>query len=188
MVTFDNAGVGGSAGITPDTIEQMARDAIAFLPAMQLGPVNLLGFSIGSLIAQQIALTRPAIVCRLVLASSAPQGAAGMHGWAPEIIGVIGTPHTSPEASPARTPAGTRVPERCGACTPGPKTGTRPRRGRPARPSTTRCELVERAAVGQSGCHAAVRVRRAPPQPALEGAIAPERTGQFTAARITLTG
>ena len=38
------------------------------------------------------------IVRRLVLASAAPQGAAGMHGWAPEIIGAIGTPHTSPEA------------------------------------------------------------------------------------------
>ena len=38
------------------------------------------------------------IVRRLVLASAAPQGAAGMHGWAPEVIGAIGTPHTSPEA------------------------------------------------------------------------------------------
>jgi pimeloyl-ACP methyl ester carboxylesterase len=97
-VTFDNAGVGGSTGTTPDTIEQMARDAIAFLAAMEFNQVDLLGFSIGSFIAQQIALTRPAIVRRLVLASSAPQGAAGMHGWAPEVIGAIGTPETSPEA------------------------------------------------------------------------------------------
>jgi pimeloyl-ACP methyl ester carboxylesterase len=98
VVTFDNAGVGGSTGTTPDTIEQMARDAIAFLAAMQLGPVDLLGFSIGSFVAQRIALTRPGIVRRLVLASAAPQGAAGMHGWPPEVIGAIGTPHTSPEA------------------------------------------------------------------------------------------
>ena len=97
VVTFDNAGVGGSAGTTPDTIEQMARDAIAFLAAMGFGQADLLGFSIGSFVAQQIALTRPAIVRRLVLASSAPQGAAGMHGWAPEVIGAIGTPKTSPE-------------------------------------------------------------------------------------------
>jgi pimeloyl-ACP methyl ester carboxylesterase len=60
--------------------------------------VDLLGFSIGSFVAQQIALVRPAIVRRLVLASSAPQGAAGLHGWAPEVIGAIGTPNTSPEA------------------------------------------------------------------------------------------
>ena len=98
VITFDNAGVGGSTGTTPDTIEQMARDAIAFLAAMQFSQVDLLGFSIGSFVAQQIALVRPAIVRRLVLASSAPQGAAGMHGWAPEVIGAVGTPHTSPEA------------------------------------------------------------------------------------------
>jgi pimeloyl-ACP methyl ester carboxylesterase len=98
VVTFDNAGVGGSTGTTPDTIEQMARDAIAFVSAMQLSQVDLLGFSIGSFVAQQIALGRPALVRRLILASSAPQGAAGMHGWAPEVIGAIGTSNTSPEA------------------------------------------------------------------------------------------
>jgi pimeloyl-ACP methyl ester carboxylesterase len=98
VVTFDNAGIGGSTGTTPDTIEQMARDAIAFIAAMEFSQVDVLGFSIGSFVAQQIALVRPAIVRRLVLASSAPQGAAGMHGWAPEVIGAIGTPKTSPEA------------------------------------------------------------------------------------------
>jgi pimeloyl-ACP methyl ester carboxylesterase len=97
VITVDNAGVGGSTGTTPDTVEQMARDAIAFLAAMDLGQVDLLGFSIGSFVAQQVALTRPAIVRRLVLASAAPQGAAGMHGWAPEVIGAVGTPVTSPE-------------------------------------------------------------------------------------------
>ena len=97
VVTFDNAGVGGSTGTTPDTVEQMAHDAIAFLAAVDLGQVDLLGFSIGSFVAQQIALRRPAIVRRLILASAAPQGAAGMHGWAPDVIGAIGTPETSPE-------------------------------------------------------------------------------------------
>jgi pimeloyl-ACP methyl ester carboxylesterase len=98
VIAFDNTGVGGSAGTTPDTIEQMARDAIAFLAAMGFGQVDLLGFSIGSFVAQQIALVRPALVRKLVLASSAPQGAAGMHGWAPEVIDAVGTSHTSPEA------------------------------------------------------------------------------------------
>jgi pimeloyl-ACP methyl ester carboxylesterase len=97
VVTFDNVGVGGSTGTTPDTIEQMARDAIAFMAAMGISQADLLGFSIGSFVAQQIALIRPAIVRRLILASSAPQGAAGMHGWAPEVIGAVGTPKTSPE-------------------------------------------------------------------------------------------
>ena len=100
VVTFDNVGVGGSTGITPGTIEQMARDAIAFLAAMQFSQVDLLGFSIGSFVAQEIALIRPPIVRRLVLASSAPEGAAGMHGWAPEVIDAIGTPHTEPGSLP----------------------------------------------------------------------------------------
>jgi pimeloyl-ACP methyl ester carboxylesterase len=98
VVTFDNTGVGASTGTTPDTVEQMARDAIAFLTAMEFSHVDLLGFSIGSFVAQDIVLIRPAIVRRLVLASSAPQGAEGMHGWAPEVIDAIGTPDTSPEA------------------------------------------------------------------------------------------
>ena len=120
VVTFDNAGVGGSTGTTPGTIEQMAHDAIAFLAAMGFSHVDLLGFSIGSFVAQQITLVRPDMVRRLILASSAPQGAAGMHGWAPEVIGAIGTPHTSPEAyldvfftrSAARRQAGTQAQRR----------------------------------------------------------------------------
>ncbi|HEY6395924.1 MAG TPA: alpha/beta hydrolase, partial [Solirubrobacteraceae bacterium] len=97
VVAFDNAGVGSSSGSTPDTIEQMASDAIAFIDALDLASIDFLGFSIGSFVAQQIALTRPALVRRLVLASAAPQGAAGMHGWAPEVIGAVGNPQTKPE-------------------------------------------------------------------------------------------
>ena len=97
VIAFDNAGVGGSTSTTPGTIGQMARDAIAFLTALDISQADLLGFSIGSFVAQEIALTRPALVRRLILASSAPQGAAGMHGWAPEVIGAVGTPHTTPE-------------------------------------------------------------------------------------------
>ncbi|MFL5894684.1 MAG: alpha/beta fold hydrolase [Thermoleophilaceae bacterium] len=92
VVTFDNAGVAGSTGATPSTITQMARDAVAFLEALELDAVDLLGFSIGSFVAQEIALIRPAVARRLVLASAAPRGAAGMHGWAPEVIGAVGAP------------------------------------------------------------------------------------------------
>lgn len=70
VVTFDNTGVGSSSGKTPDTVGQMARDAIAFITALELGQVNILGFSVGSFIAEQITLVRPAIFRRLVLASS----------------------------------------------------------------------------------------------------------------------
>jgi pimeloyl-ACP methyl ester carboxylesterase len=97
VVTFDNVGVGATTGRTPDTVEAMARGAIAFLDAMELQQVDLLGFSIGSFVAQEIALIRPGVLRRVVLASSAPQGAAGMHGWAPEVIGAVGTPETTPQ-------------------------------------------------------------------------------------------
>jgi pimeloyl-ACP methyl ester carboxylesterase len=97
VVTFDNAGVGGSTGTTPNTIGQMAHDAIAFLAAMEFSQVDVLGFSIGSFVAQEIALIRPGIIRRLILASSAPQGADGMHGWAPDVIAAIGSPQTRPE-------------------------------------------------------------------------------------------
>jgi pimeloyl-ACP methyl ester carboxylesterase len=97
VVTFDNAGVGGSSGTTPDTVAQMARDAIAFLTALGLGQADLLGFSIGSFVAQEIALTRPGLVRKVVLASAAPQGAAGMHGWPADVIGAVGQPETGPE-------------------------------------------------------------------------------------------
>jgi pimeloyl-ACP methyl ester carboxylesterase len=97
VVTFDNAGVGGSTGTTPSTFEAMAHGALAFLDAMEFHEVDLLGFSIGSFVAQEIALIRPDVVRRIVLASSAPQGAPGMHGWAPEVIGAVGRPQTTPE-------------------------------------------------------------------------------------------
>jgi pimeloyl-ACP methyl ester carboxylesterase len=97
VVAFDNAGVGGSTGTTPHVIEQMAHDAIAFLAALEFGQADILGYSIGSFVAQEIALIRPDLVRRLILASSALRGAAGMHGWAPEVIGAVGRPETNPE-------------------------------------------------------------------------------------------
>jgi pimeloyl-ACP methyl ester carboxylesterase len=114
VVAFDNAGVGGSTGVTPPTIEQMAHDAIAFITALQFSAVDLLGFSIGSFVAQEIALIRPDLVRRVVLASSAPAGAEGIHGWAADVIGAVGKPETSAEeylgvfftSSPASRKAG----------------------------------------------------------------------------------
>ena len=97
VILLDNAGVGGSSGTTPSTVKQMARDAIAFLAAIKLDQVDILGFSLGSFVAQEIALIRPALVRRLILASSAPEGAAGMHGWAPEVIDAVGKPDADPD-------------------------------------------------------------------------------------------
>src|SRR3954453_23776951 len=56
VITFDNRGVGASTGTTPSTIAQMALDAIYFIDALGFGEVDLLGSSIGSFVAQEIAL------------------------------------------------------------------------------------------------------------------------------------
>jgi pimeloyl-ACP methyl ester carboxylesterase len=97
VITFDNRGVAASTGTTPSTIAQMALDAIDFIDALGFGEVDLLGFSIGSFVAQETALVRPSSVRSLILASSAPQGASGMHGWAREVIEAVGKPQTSLE-------------------------------------------------------------------------------------------
>jgi pimeloyl-ACP methyl ester carboxylesterase len=97
VVAFDNVGVGPSTGKTPNTIDQIPHDAIALITALDAPFVAILGFSIGSFVAQEIALIRPDVVRRLVLASSAPRGGAGMHGWAPEVIDAVGQPQPDPK-------------------------------------------------------------------------------------------
>ena len=97
VVAFDNVGVAATSGRTPSTIEAMAHDAIAFVDALGLERIDLLGFSIGSFVAQESALIRPDLLRRLVLASAAPQGAPGMHGWAPEVIAAVGGREPQPQ-------------------------------------------------------------------------------------------
>jgi len=97
VVAFDNVGVAATSGRTPSTIDAMAHDAIAFFDALGLERIDLLGFSIGSFVAQEIALIRPDLLRRLVLASAAPQGAPGMHGWAPEVIAAVGGREPNPQ-------------------------------------------------------------------------------------------
>jgi len=97
VVAFDNVGVAGTSGRTPSTVEAMAHDALAFVDALGLERIDLLGFSIGSFVAQEIALVRPDLLRRLVLASAAPQGASGMHGWAPDVIAAVGGRQPNPQ-------------------------------------------------------------------------------------------
>ena len=86
VILFDNVGVGATSGTTPGTVEEMARDAVVFLDALGLGEVDLFGFSLGGFVAQEIALTRPGLVRRLILAGTGPKGAPGMEGWPPEVV------------------------------------------------------------------------------------------------------
>ena len=78
VITFDNSGVGASTGKTADTIEAMAADAVTFIRALGLEQVDLLGLSMGGMIAQVIALEHPELVRRLILAGTGPAGGEGI--------------------------------------------------------------------------------------------------------------
>jgi pimeloyl-ACP methyl ester carboxylesterase len=72
VITFDNAGVGFSTGEVPDNVAAMAQHAIAFIDALNLTQVDLLGFSLGGYIAQHMTLHRPDLLRRLILAGTGP--------------------------------------------------------------------------------------------------------------------
>jgi pimeloyl-ACP methyl ester carboxylesterase len=85
VILVDYPGVGSSSGEFGPTISDTARRTIAFADALGLGEIDLLGFSIGGFVAQEIALLRPTLVRRLILAATGPKGAPGMHGWRDDI-------------------------------------------------------------------------------------------------------
>jgi pimeloyl-ACP methyl ester carboxylesterase len=78
VITFDNRGIGASAGSTPDSVAAMARDAVAFIRALGFEPIDLLGFSLGGFIAQVIAQEEPQLVRKIVLAGTGPAGGVGI--------------------------------------------------------------------------------------------------------------
>jgi pimeloyl-ACP methyl ester carboxylesterase len=77
VILVDLRGVGDSGGTTPDSVEVMASDAIAFLQALGLSTVDLLGYSLGGAVAQVIVQQRPDLVRRVILAGTAPAGDRG---------------------------------------------------------------------------------------------------------------
>jgi len=78
VVTFDNRGIGASEGSTPDSVEAMGRDAVAFIRALGFEQVDLLGFSLGGFITQVIAQEEPQLVRKIVLAGTGPAGGEGI--------------------------------------------------------------------------------------------------------------
>jgi pimeloyl-ACP methyl ester carboxylesterase len=78
VILTDNAGVGLSTGEAPETVAGMARDAASLIDALDLEQVDLLGFSMGGQVAQQIAVDRPELVRRLILVGTGPRGGEGM--------------------------------------------------------------------------------------------------------------
>src|SRR3954467_5267341 len=78
VIAFDTRGVGASTGKPVDTIQRMAKDAVGFIRALSLDTVDLLGFSMGGMVAQVIAQEEPRLVRRLILAGTGPAGGQGI--------------------------------------------------------------------------------------------------------------
>jgi pimeloyl-ACP methyl ester carboxylesterase len=78
VIVFDNRGVGASSGSPSNSMEQMADDAVNFIKAMGFKQVDLLGFSMGGMIAQEIVLKEPQLVRKMILAGTGPAGGEGI--------------------------------------------------------------------------------------------------------------
>ena len=74
LILFDNAGIGRSSGSVPTTVAGMAKHAAAFLDGLGVETCDVLGFSLGGMVAQQMVLDRPTILRRLILVGTAPRG------------------------------------------------------------------------------------------------------------------
>ena len=98
VIAFDNTGVGKSSGATPDTVADMAADARAFLSALELRTVDLLGYSLGGCVAQLLAAQHPTLVRRAVLVGTAPQGGEE------HLLAVLADAHARAGGGDARLP------------------------------------------------------------------------------------
>jgi pimeloyl-ACP methyl ester carboxylesterase len=85
VILLDNRGVGTSSGAVPDNVEDMARDVLRFVDRLGLRQIDLLGFSLGGYVAQDLALVRSRLIRRLVLAGTAPKGAPKIHRWTDDV-------------------------------------------------------------------------------------------------------
>jgi len=97
VVLFNNAGVSSSSGQVPTSIEGMAANAVAFIGALGLSKVDVLGFSIGGFVAQQIAGQAPSLVRKLVLVGTGPRGGEGMANLTPEAQQIFGASYGEPD-------------------------------------------------------------------------------------------
>jgi len=97
VILFDNAGIGATSGETPESIYEMARYAEAFVDVLGLKQIDLLGFSMGGVISQQIVVDRPELVRKLVLTGTGPKGGEAMQGATPEGKAIFTGTYEKPE-------------------------------------------------------------------------------------------
>ena len=94
VILFENAGLGHSSGEVPVSISGMAAHALAFVDAHGLEQVDILGFSLGGMVAQELALDRPSLVHRMLLVGTAPEGGEDiMHMEKPELKKITDDPN-----------------------------------------------------------------------------------------------
>ncbi len=90
VILFNNAGVSSSSGEVPDNFPEMAINAAAFIRALGLKQVDFLGFSIGGIVAQELALQEPGLIRKLILVGTGPRGGEGMATLTPEAQQIFG--------------------------------------------------------------------------------------------------
>jgi pimeloyl-ACP methyl ester carboxylesterase len=95
VIPVDYQGIGRSGGQTPDSMSGMARDIIAFIRALGLNQVDIFGFSIGGMVAQQIALDAPELVRRMLLVGTGPSGGEAMQQFSPRVAEIALRPNTT---------------------------------------------------------------------------------------------
>jgi pimeloyl-ACP methyl ester carboxylesterase len=84
VILFNNTGIASTSGLVPETVEQMAADAAAFIDALGLAAADLIGHSMGGLVAQEVAIQRPDLARRLVLVGTGPRGGERIGRTPPE--------------------------------------------------------------------------------------------------------
>ena len=93
VILFDSAGIGRSTGKVPTTVAGMAAHALAFLDGLCVTSCDVLGFSLGGMVAQQMALDRPSSIHRMILVGTAPRGGEDiMHLDKPTLATHLGDP------------------------------------------------------------------------------------------------
>jgi pimeloyl-ACP methyl ester carboxylesterase len=97
VILFDNAGISRSSGEVPSSVEAMAANAAAFIKALGLAKVDVLGFSLGGLVSQELALTEPQLVRRLILVGTGPRSGEGMATLTPEAQQTFGAHYDQPD-------------------------------------------------------------------------------------------
>ena len=97
VVLFNNAGISSTSGEVPESIEEMAANAAAFIRALGLTQVDVLGFSMGGLIAQTLALAEPELVRRLILVGTGPRSGDSMESLTPEAQEIFGASYAEPD-------------------------------------------------------------------------------------------